>query len=191
VITNIDPSGSFGGYLEIGLAHCFAKETKLFHRLDWGIGFDYIGGKEKTNVEIYTTMNELIISSDDFIGSFYNAYLTARFTADHFTKLGDKWNLETGIGFNFNYNIKSSFKSPYIYGYGAQVVSKFQKNFMAQIHAHLGLNYQIGKDDNLTFGFFAPMLGIYEMNKLKPTIQWFSSNYYPLHPQIKWIHFLN
>jgi opacity protein-like surface antigen len=202
--TIIDPAGSFGGFINIGMAHYRLKESKfwgglakknpdgffgkrvksnLFHRFDWGLGFDYIGGKEKTTIELYTPLNQLV-STDD--SSFYNGYLTARFTADRFTKVGDKWHLETGIGFNFNYNILSAPKAPYFND--TQAPLRFQKDFMAQIHAHIGMNYRIRKGDYLTFGLFLPMVGVYEMNKLKPTIQWFSSNYYPLHPQIKWIH---
>ena len=205
--TIIDPSGSFGAFINIGMAHYRLKESKfwgslakknpdgffgkrvksnLFHRFDWGLGFDYIGGKEQTTVELYTTLNQLVSSVDKGIGSFYNGYLTARFTADRFTKVGDKWHLETGIGFNFNYNILSAPEAPYFDETKAQI--SFQKDFMAQIHAHVGMNYRIRKGDYLTFGLFLPMVGVYEMNKLKPTIQWFSSNYYPLHPQIKWIH---
>ena len=204
--TIIDPAGSFGGFINIGMAHYRLKESKfwgglakknpdgffgkrvksnLFHRFDWGLGFDYIGGKEKTTVELYTPLNQLV-SSEETKGSFYNGYLTARFTADRFTKVGDKWHLETGIGFNFNYNILSAPKAPYFND--TQAPLRFQKDFMAQIHAHVGMNYRIRKGDYLTFGLFLPMVGVYEMNKLKPTIQWFSSNYYPLHPQIKWIH---
>ncbi len=204
--TIIDPAGSFGGFINIGMAHYRLKESRfwgglakknpdgffgkrvksnLFHRFDWGLGFDYIGGKEKTTIELYTPLNQLA-SSDEYKGAFYNGYLTARFTADRFTKVGDKWHLETGIGFNFNYNILSAPKAPYLAGTSAPL--RFQKDFMAQIHAHIGMNYRIRKGDYLTFGLFLPMVGVYEMNKLKPTIQWFSSNYYPLHPQIKWIH---
>ena len=204
--TIIDPSGSFGAFINVGMAHYRLKESKfwgglakknpdgffgkrvksnLFHRFDWGLGFDYIGGKEKTTVELYTPLNQLV-SSEETKGSFYNGYLTARFTADRFTKVGDKWHLETGLGFNFNYNILSAPEEPYFAG--TQAPLRFQKDFMAQIHAHVGMNYRIRKGDYLTFGFFLPMVGVYEMNKLKPTIQWFSSNYYPLHPQIKWIH---
>jgi hypothetical protein len=204
--TIIDPSGSFGAFINVGMAHYRLKESKfwgglakknpdgffgkrvksnLFHRFDWGLGFDYIGGKEKTTVELYTPLNQLV-SSEETKGSFYNGYLTARFTADRFTKVGDKWHLETGLGFNFNYNILSAPEEPYLAG--TQAPLKFQKDFMAQIHAHVGMNYRIRKGDYLTFGLFLPMVGVYEMNKLKPTIQWFSSNYYPLHPQIKWIH---
>ena len=204
--TIIDPAGSLGGFINIGMAHYRLKESRfwgslakknpngffgrrvksnLFHRFDWGLGFDYIGGRETTTVELYNPFNELV-SSEETKGSFYNGYLTGRFTADRFTKVGDKWHLETGIGVNFNYNLLSAPQEPYLNG--TQAPLKFQKDFMAQIHGHIGMNYRVRKGDYLTFGLFMPALGVYEMNKLKPTVQWFSSNYYPAHLQIKWIH---
>lgn len=204
--TIIDPAGSLGAFINIGMAHYRLKESRfwgalakknpdgffgrrvksnLFHRFDWGLGFDYIGGRETTTVELYNPFNELV-SSEETKGSFYNGYLTGRFTADRFTKVGDKWHLETGIGVNFNYNILSAPQEPYLNGTLAPL--KFQKDFMAQIHGHIGMNYRVRKGDYLTFGLFLPAVGVYEMNKLKPTVQWFSSNYYPAHLQIKWIH---
>jgi opacity protein-like surface antigen len=204
--TIIDPAGSLGAFINIGMAHYRLKESRfwgslakknpdgffgrrvksnLFHRFDWGLGFDYIGGRETTTVELYNPFNELV-SSEDTKGSFYNGYLTGRFTADRFTKVGDNWHLETGIGVNFNYNLLSAPKESYSGSIDAPL--RFQKDFMAQIHGHVGMNYRIRKGDYLTFGFFLPAVGVYEMNKLKPTVQWFSSNYYPAHLQIKWIH---
>lgn len=202
----IDPSGSLGGFINVGMAHYRLKPSRfwgglakknpdgffgrvvksnLFHRCDWGLGFDYIGGREATTLEIYNPFNELV-GTEEYKDKFYNGYLTARFTADRFTQVADRWHLETGIGFNFNYNILSAPKSGYAPESAAPL--KFQKDFMAQIHGHIGMNYKIRRGDYLTFGFFLPAIGVYEMNKLKPTVQWFSSNYYPAHLQVKWIH---
>lgn len=202
----IDPSGSLGFFINVGMAHYrlkpsrlfgglaqknpdgfFGKRVKsnLFHRFDWGLGFDYIGGFEKTTMELFNPFNELI-STEEYKSKFYNGYLTGRFTADRFTQVADKWHLETGVGVNFNYNILSAEKSGYAVNSLAPL--RFQKDFMAQIHLHVGMNYRIRRGDYLTIGFFMPVIGAYEMNKLKPTVQWFSSNYYPAHFQLKWIH---
>jgi hypothetical protein len=48
---------------------------------------------------------------------------------------------------------------------------KFQKNFMAQIHGHLGFQYRVRRGDYLVFGFYLPAIGVYEANRLKPTVQ--------------------
>jgi len=203
----VDPSGSLGAFINIGMAHYRLKESRfwgglakkypdgifgnwikgnLFHRFDWGLGIDYIGGREQTTIELYNPLNQLV-GEEEYKNSFYNGYLTARFTADRFEQLSDNWHLETGIGVNFLYNLLSAPKEGYTPYEGLSTL-KFQKDFMAQFHGHLGFNYRVRKGDYLTFGFYLPMIGVYEMNKLKPTVQWFSSNYYPAHLQIKWIH---
>lgn len=206
-VAEIDPSGRLGFFINAGMAHYRLKPSKfwdglaknnpdgffgkrvksnLFHRYDWGLGVAYIGGGETTRIKNYNPFNELT-STDEFESQYYNGYLTARLTADRFTKVGKSWHLETGLGFNFNYNLLSDEKAGY-----APVIPgnelRFQRDFMAQIHGHIGMNYRIRRGDYVTFGFFLPLIGAYEMNKLKPTIQWYSSNYYPAQFQIKWIH---
>lgn len=202
----IDPSGKLGAYINIGMAHYRLKESRfwgalakknpegffgrrvksnLFHRFDWGLGFAYIGGKETTTQQYFTPTNDLV-ASEDYTSTFYNGYLTGRFTADRFTKIGEKWHLETGIGANLQYNILPSAKQGYVGD--SQAPLKFQKDFMAQIHAHVGFNYRVRKGDYIVLGVYAPLIGAYEWNKAKPTIQWYSSNYYPLSFQFQWIH---
>ena len=196
--THIDPSGRVGAFIDIGMAHYRLKSSRIveswkikriggniFHRYDWGIGFDYIGGAEKTVVDFTDALGNFAYSQEEE-SKFYNGYLTARITADRFTLLNEKWHLETGLGFNFNYNILSAPKEGYHTASAAPL--KFQKDFMVQLHGHLGFNYKIRRGDYLVFGFYLPAVGIYEFNKAKPTIQWYSSNYWPAHLQIKWIH---
>lgn len=203
----IDPSGRLGGYLDIGMAHYRLKSSKLLearqnrraaakkegrdligsnliHRIDWGLGFAYIGGIEKTKVDFRDALGNYAYSQEGQ-GKFYNGYVYGRVTADRFTKMGEKWHLETGLGLNFNYCVLEGSHS---YSSTVYAPQKFQKDFMAQIHGHIGFNYKVRRGDYLIFGFYLPAIGIYESNHLKPTIQWFSSNYYPLYPQIKWIH---
>jgi hypothetical protein len=198
----IDPAGRIGGFIDIGMAHYRLKESRLlvalgnknkegfiakrvksnlFHRCDWGLGFNYLGGKETT-----TVLNQTTNASQDYVSKFYNGYLTGRFTADRFTLLSDNWHLETGLGANFNYNILKGDQNSF--AGNSNVGIKYQRNFMAQLHAHLAFDYRIRKGDYLSFGFYIPFAGLYEMNKLKPTIQWYSSNYWPAMLQVKWIH---
>lgn len=209
----VDPAGRLGSFIDVGMAHYRLKNSKvlagiykmrkdnkpikiiggnLFHRFDWGLGFDYIGGVENTKIH-YPVFN---VEAEE-TGKFYNGYLYGRITADRFTQLNDKWHLETGLGLNFNYNILSAAKQAYMQPSAPQY---YQKNFLAQLHGHLGFNYRIRRGDYLVFGFYMPVLGAYEWNKAKPTIQWYSNTgeenkkdrtqtqYYPAHFQIKWIH---
>lgn len=200
----IDPIGRPGGFIEIGAAHYRLKSSKileawykkrgekgkvkwigsnLFHRLDWGLGFNYIGGSERTRFEVVDPSGASTF--DERTGSFYNGYVTARVTIDRFTKIGEGWHLETGLGFNFLFNALPAPKAPYT---ATVAPVKFQQDFMAQFHLHLGFTRTIRRGDYLTFGFLVPALGIYEPNKARPTIQWFSSNYWPVQLQIRWIH---
>lgn len=206
--TFVDPSGRVGAFIDIGMAHYRMKPSaillnrqkrrkekgkegrdligaNLIHRIDWGIGFDYIGGAEHTKVDFTDALGNYAYSQEEK-GGFYNGYLTARVTADRFTRLNDKWHLETGLGVNFNYNILSSEPEGYHPSSAAPLV--FQKDFMAQIHGHLGFNYKIRRGDYFVMGLYLPAIGVYEWNKAKPTIQWYSSNYWPVHLQFKWIH---
>jgi len=200
----VDPIGKPGAFIEIGAAHYRLKPSRilaaiykkrgdkgevkwiganLFHRLDWGLGFNYIGGSERTRFEL--TNPSGVTSVDETTGSFYNGYVTARVTIDRFTKIAEGWHLETGLGFNFLFNALPAPKAPY----AATIAPvKFQQDFMAQFHLHLGFTRTIRRGDYLTFGFIVPAIGIYEPNKARPTIQWFSSNYWPVQLQIRWIH---
>lgn len=203
----IDPSGRFGGYIDIGMAHYRLKSSKflskrqdrrsaakkegrdligsnLIHRIDWGLGFSYIGGKEYTKVDFQDAVGNYAYSTEGE-GKFYNGYLYGRVTADRFTKIADKWHLETGLGLNFNYCILEGSRD---YSSTVYAEQKFQKNFLTQFHGHLGFNYKIRRGDYFVLGLYLPIIGIYEPNKLKPTIQWYSSNYYPASLQFKWIH---
>lgn len=202
----INPAGRFGGFIDIGMTHYRMKSSKLlvalgkknedgfiakrvksnlFHRVDWGLGFNYIGGTETTTTNYYSPLGELV-STDESTGEFYNGYLTGRFTADRFTKISEKWHLETGLGINFNYAIMEGNKSSY--GPNELAPKKFQRNFMTQLHGHLAFDYKVRRGDYLSVGAYIPFVGVYEMNKLKPTIQWYSSNYWPIMLQVKWIH---
>ncbi len=205
VTAQVDPIGKPGAFIEIGAAHYRLKKSRvldawykkrgdkgeikwiganLFHRLDWGLGFNYIGGSERTRFELFNPGTGAS-SFDESTGSFYNVYLTARVTIDRFTKIADGWHLETGLGLNFLFNALPAPKAPY-----APTVAplKFQQDFMAQFHLHLGFTRTIRRGDYLTFGFLVPAIGIYEPNRARPTIQWFSSNYWPVQFQIRWIH---
>ena len=204
VTSFVDPIGKPGAFIEIGAAHYRLKSSRilaalykkrgdkgeikwiganLFHRLDWGLGFNYIGGSERTRFEL--TNPSGTVSVDETTGSFYNGYITARVTIDRFTKIAEGWHLETGLGFNFLFNALPAPKAPY----AATIAPvKFQQDFMAQFHLHLGFTRTIRRGDYITFGFLVPAIGIYEPNKARPTIQWFSSNYWPVQLQIRWIH---
>lgn len=202
--TTIDPIGRPGAFIDIGAAHYRLKPSRilaaiyksrgdkgkvkwiganLIHRIDWGIGFNYIGGREYVKNESTDALGNSYYNEGT--QSFYNGYLTARVTADRFTQIGEGWHLETGFGFNFNYNVLPAPKAPQI---PSVAPLKFQQDFMAQFHLHIAFDKTIRRGDYLIFGFFIPTFGIYEPNIARPTVQWYSSNYWPVQLQVKWIH---
>jgi hypothetical protein len=198
---SIDPSGRFGAFVDLGMAHYRLKPSRvlesiykargekgaikwiggnLIHRIDWGLGFDYVGGQETTTANYYT-FNVQAVSE----GKFYNGSVYGRITADRFTLLNERWHLETGFGFNANYRLLTGSQQLSNGIYAPQV---FQRNFMLQFHGHIGFNYKVRRGDYLVMGLYVPVIGIVEPNKLKPTVQWYSSNYWPVYAQLKWIH---
>lgn len=188
-----DPMGSFGGFIDIGMVHYRMKAPKLkfmngknlIHYVDWGIGFDYIGGKEKTTVNNIDALGN-VVSTVEGNGNFYNGYAYGRFTAHRLKKLSEKTHLDYALGLNGNYAVMGQNK-----GYAGAVIlesQRFQQPFQLQIHAQLGINIKLRRGDYLVPGIWAPVLGLAEWNKGKPTIQWYSSNYFPVHAQLKWLH---
>lgn len=185
-----DPSGRLGGFIEIGMVHYRMKKPSflkrnIIHYVDWGIGFDYIGGKETTTINYLDPLGA-VASTATGEGKFYNGYLYGRFTAHRLLKLTDKLHLDYALGLNANYAVlgqNEKYKDAFL-----PQTQTFQKPFMFQVHAQLGLNIRLHRGDYLVPGLWAPVLGVYEWNSGRPTIQWYSSNYWPVHLQLKWLH---
>lgn len=185
-----DPSGRLGGFIDIGMVHYTMRKPKFFkkniiHYVDWGLGFDYIGGKETTTVN-YLDPAGNVASTVEGNGAFYNGYVYGRVTAHRLLKLADKLHLDYGLGINANYAVLGQNKN--YKDFSLPETQVFQKPFQLQLHAQLGFNIRLRRGDYLVPGIWAPVLGAYEWNSGKPTIQWYSSNYWPVHFQVKWLH---
>lgn len=186
-----DPQGRLGAFVDVGMVHYRMKKPKflkknIIHYLDWGVGFDYIGGKETTTIDYIDALGN-VASTAEGQGKFYNGYLYGRLTVHRLLKLTDKLHLDYGLGINAHYNIlegSREYNTPTVIAEN-QV---FQKPLVLQLHAQLGVNIKLRRGDYLVPGIWAPVLGAYEWNNAKPTIQWYSSNYWPVHLQLKWLH---
>lgn len=185
----LDPSGRLGGFIDIGMVHyrmkkpAFLKKS-IVHYIDWGLGFDYIGGKEKTTID-YLDAAGATVSTAEGTAQFYNGYVYGRLTAHRLLKMTSKTHLDYGLGFNLNYAVLKNSEISDVY---IATNERYQTDFLAQVHAQLGVNIRIARGDYIVPGIWAPVLGAYEWNSGKPTIQWFSSNYWPVHFQVKWLH---
>jgi hypothetical protein len=186
-----DPAGRLGGFIEIGMVHYRMKKPgflkrNIIHYLDWGIGFDYIGGREKTTINYLDPFGD-VASTAESEGKFYNGYVYGRITVHRLLKLTEKLHLDYGLGLNANYAVIGQNEEYDGTAFIAETQT-FQRPFMFQVHAQLGLNIKLRRGDYLVPGLWAPVLGAYEWNSGKPTIQWYSSNYWPVHFQLKWMH---
>jgi len=186
----IDPQGKLGVFFDIGTAHYPMNEPRLNirgHRIisyyDWGVGFKLFGGSETTDVNYYLSNGELFNSTRGS-GSFYNGYVTGRFTLHknfHFSK---KYYFDNGLGVNFDYRILSG-KETYENAYTTQ---KSHNAFVAQLHYELGLGIKLKRGAYLVPGVQLPILGMAEWTGFKPSLHWYSSNYAPILFKIKYIY---
>jgi len=186
----VDPNGLPGVFFDIGTAHFPTNEPRLnllgkriISYYDWGIGFKLFGGGESTDVNYYLP-NGNLINSTEGSGSFYNGYVTGRFTIHNNYYFSKKFYLDNGLGINFDYRVLSG-NETYNNFYVAQ---KSHNAFVAQLHYDVGLGIKIKRGAYLIPGIQLPILGMAEWNGFKPSLDWFSSNYRPILFKIKYIY---
>ena len=163
---DLKPSGTPGYYLEIGLAHIFKRQKKVFHYFDYGIGIKHFGGKEKYQVE----------GQEDIKGNFNFGAAFGRLDIHSVWQLS-RWNfIDQSLGFNLDYTVYGGKQE----NYGSPVVQDFQQKFLAQLH------YSIGWGIKPRDGFFivpnikTPVLTAWNWRNINPGHRWFSSKYQPL-----------
>lgn len=211
---NLDPSvvhlgesythssaGLPGFMVEIGLAHFPKKRSKLSLALktvlvsyfDWGIGYKHLGGAETTTIRL---INGQEIENS---GSFYNGHVYGRFTLHkniNLDKKNKRFYLDNGLGINIDYRVLNG-TSNYIGEVDAGERSQYG-NLVVQLHYSLGLGIKLKRGMYLIPALRAPLVGFQQTTgstgKPKnffgnPSLQWFSSNYWPLYPHIKLMYF--
>lgn len=187
-----DASGRFGGWLEVGMVHYRMKASKfpglkgknLFHLLDWGIGFDYLGGKETTSVDSVGVTGATQTGS----GAFYQGNVYGRITFQRNKKLGKTgaYHLNYGLGLNGHYGVLPADRA-----YSGAVVPEsqvFQDPLQIQAHFTLGVTIRLKRGSYLVPNIWGPIVGMYKSNGGSPNFHWYSSSYYPLHIGLKWLH---
>ncbi len=176
----LDPSGRPGFFGELGLVHVTKKGFLSY--FDWGIGFKYLGGKETIKVNYRDIVGNLISEAEE-AGRFYNGHLYGRITAHkeiHFKKI-DGFYIDNGLGANVDYRLITDDQESDYHQFSAQFGTEayYYKPLAAQIHYDLGFGFKLRRGTNLVVGCRTPILGIHEWNKAKPSLRWFSSNYWP------------
>lgn len=193
---NQDPAGRIGLYVEVGMAHYPMKKprvllfgNRLLSYIDWGIGVKIHGGKETTTVQYTDATGTNVIAESTGTGSFYNTYGTARFAA-HFNYYfpNNVHYIDQGLGINGDYRIAGGNKN--YDGISFPSTQRFQNSLGVQLHYDIAFGWKMRRGFYVAAGPQLPILGIYEWNKGKTAIDWFSSKYYPVLFKVKFIWLL-
>lgn len=190
----LDPFGKLGAYAEIGLIHFPKKRSKLSLALktvlasyyDWGLGFKYFRGGENMTVN-FIDAGGVTTSTAESTSNFSNGNIYGRFSIHKNIHLGEKKNffLDNSVGVNFDYRVMTK-TDPYAM-LPMTANAHYYQPFHAQLHYGLGFGFKLKRGAYLIPGLRSPILGMYEWNKGRPTLRWFSSDYWPLLIHIKYM----
>ncbi len=197
----IDPAGELGFFAEIGLVNFpawkglvpikFLKKSRLLDYTDWGIGYKQYRGAETTNLDYTNALGE-VTSSVESSGTFSNGFLYGRFSAHTLVYFGKKkiekarkYFIDNSIGFNFDYNIMRS-EEAYQNGINQQPFD-FHRKFQVQFHYSIGVGIRFNRAWMMVPTITLPVIGIRDYNGINGRMNWFSSTYWPVHAQIKFI----
>jgi len=197
----IDPAGKLGFFAEIGMVNFpawkglvpikFLKKSRLLDYTDWGIGYKQYRGAETTNLD-YTNALGVVTSSTESSGTFSNGFIYGRFSAHTLLYVGKKkidvarkYFIDNAIGFNFDYNIMRSDEA-YQNGINLQPFD-FNSKFQVQFHYSIGVGIRFNRAWMMVPNITLPLIGIRDYNGINGRMNWFSSTYWPIHGQIKFI----
>lgn len=185
-------AGKIGGNVEIGLAHYNMKSPKYsFGRIvdyfDYGVGFNYYRGTENTSIALHDETGRETGESASGEGNLANGYVAGRFSVHkliYFKKT--PFFLDNYLGANGGFLVLEKDRT---YTNMNPTNQYFSKALNVNLHYGLGLGIRLKKGSYLTPGVYVPILAFEEFGK--EAIHWFSSRYYPLTCQIKWVYLLN
>jgi hypothetical protein len=194
-IYDIKPKGKLGFFAEFGMAHFPKwkgipikplKKSRILDYVDWGIGYRQYAGEETTTIQLNSTQ----IGN----GEFRNGYLYGRISAHTLIYFGKKkidkarkYFIDQSLGLNFDYNLFPGDKNYKDNFSQYQNELSFQKPLMVQMHYSLGIGIRLNRAWMMIPGAQIPILGIHEWNGFNAKLNWFSSQYWPVQAQIKFI----
>lgn len=197
----VDPAGKIGFFAEVGMVNFpawkglvpikFLKKSRLLDYMDWGIGYKQYRGSETTNLDYTNALGE-ITSSTQSSGDFSNGFLYGRFSAHTLLYFGKKkienarkYFVDNAIGFNVDYNLLRSEEQ---YNNGINLEDfKFHSKLQVQFHYSIGVGIRFNRAWMMVPGITLPIIGIRDYNGINSRMNWFSSTYWPIHAQIKFI----
>ena len=209
-----DSYGKLGVYGEVGMIHFPKKRSKLSLKMktilvsyfDWGIGFKYFRGGENTNIN-YSIFIDPSSQTYDFRLAHGNVY--GRFSIHkniHFKKKANgnksKIFLDNSLGINIESRIidRSTTTTSHMFDYKSQ---NLYNPLYAQIHYGIGFGVKLKRGSYIVSGFSVPILGYQSTRRNtsfsssylfnsehyfgNPSLRWFSSKYWPILFQIKYM----
>jgi hypothetical protein len=198
----IKPDGDFGFFAEFGFAHFPKwkgipikplKKSRILDYVDWGIGYRQYAGNESTTIQLTNALGE-VVSKQTGNGEFRNGYLYGRVSAHTLIYFGKKkidkarkYFVDQSLGFNFDYNLFQGAKDYEGNFTQYQGELNYQKPLMVQMHYSLGVGIRLNRAWMMIPGAQIPILGIYQWNGFNARMNWFSSQYWPVQAQIKFI----
>jgi hypothetical protein len=192
ITSSNEQAGKIGGNFEIGLAHYNMKSPKYsFGRIvdyfDYGVGFNYYRGTENMNIALLDSLGRETGESAIGEGNLANGYVAGRFSVHKLIYIKKTpFFLDNYLGVNAGFLVLEKDRN---YANMNATNQYFSKALNVSLHYGLGLGIRLKKGSYLTPGVYVPILAFEEFGK--EAIHWFSSRYYPLTCQIKWVYLLN
>ena len=200
----INPNGKIGGFAEFGyvIFPTFKgliqikklHKTRLLDYMDMALGYRHYRGAEVTNLAYTNALGE-ISSQAEGMGQFSNGYLFGRFDAHTLLYVGKKkidkarkHFIDQSLGINIDYRLITSAQAyePQSEIQNLQPMA-FHSPLVAQLHYTLGFGIRFNRAWMMVPGISIPLVGIYEWNGFNARMNWFSSTYWPVQAQLKFI----
>ncbi len=201
-IYDIKPKGNLGFFAEFGMAHFPKwkgipikplKKSRILDYVDWGVGYRQYSGEEFTTIQFKNALGE-VVSTQTGNGEFRNGYIYGRISAHSLIYFGKKkidkarkYFIDQSLGLNFDYNLFPGDKNYKDNFSQYQKELNFQKPLMVQMHYALGVGIRLNRAWMMIPGAQIPILGIHQWNGFNARMNWFSSQYWPVQAQIKFI----
>lgn len=192
VTSEINQNGKIGGNFEIGLTHFNMKSPKFsFGRIvdyfDYGIGFKYFRGTEST-ISTFHDSQGREIGQENGLGKLENGYVNFRFSLHKlsYIKKDASIFLDNALGVHADYLMLENSR---VYPNMNVINQFFSKPLSVNLHYSFGLGMRLKRGSYLVPSAYVPILALEEFNK--ESIHWFSSRYYPITCQIKFIYLFN
>lgn len=164
-------AGKVGIYFEIGRLHLY--DRKVINGIDYGIGFKSLKGKESFDGLI---ASDVSVTPFSYEANYKNSFITGFFNLSNYAQLSEKTFLHNSIGLNADYRIIN--KTDDVLDYGSNML--FPKAFVGQLHYKFGFGFKAKNNLYVVPAIETPILGIYEWNDGKSTLQYFNTSYRPL-----------